>query len=206
MLKSGRPEAVDKIETAAGKLFSKIPMTPNQWTLLSVVLGAAGFLVSAVYRNLGQSVILFLAAFAADYIDGSVAKYRKKTTKLGAYIDGVSDRFVEAFIIVGLMFYDAPNILVDSKISLATLLFFSTMTSYTRAYADHKKIVTSENDLRKMGGLLERFERVSILLASAAASLYYGSAIIAYASLFLIVLSGITVVQRILYSVKEAGR
>ena len=204
MLKAKK--SLGKMEKIVGGVFSQIPLTPNQWTLLSLIFGAAGFFVSILYKNLAQSFILFFAAFAFDYVDGAVARYTGKTTKTGAYIDGVSDRFVEAFIILSLMFYELPNILVDSKIALATLLFFSTMTSYARAYADHKKIVTDEDKLRAMGGLLERFERVFILLISIAASLYYGSQIISYSVLLLAVLSAVTVMQRILYSIKEGNK
>jgi len=205
LLKSGA-RRLDGIERAVGRGFSRIPLTPNQWTVLSLVLAVAGFAISMVYRNLAQSLILFFAAFLTDYIDGAVARYRGKTTKLGAYIDGVSDRFVEAFIIISLMFYDIPDIFIDSKIALAGLLFFSTMTSYVRAYADHRKIITDDNKLRKMGGLLERFERVLILLISISVSLYYGMAIVSYAVLILIVLSAVTVAERILYSIREGSK
>ncbi|MBI4168133.1 MAG: CDP-alcohol phosphatidyltransferase family protein [Candidatus Aenigmarchaeota archaeon] len=206
MIKSKRPTFIECVEKITGSVFSKMPVTPNQWTLLSLVLAVTGFAFSAVYKDLGKSLALFFAAFAIDYVDGAVARYTRKTTRKGAYIDGVSDRFVEAFIMVGLMFYELPNVLLDSKIALAVLLFLSTMTSYTRAYADHKKIVTGADKLRSMGGLLERFERVSILLISVAISFYYGTWVISYVVLSLILLSFVTVMQRILYSVKEAGR
>ncbi len=206
MIKSKKPAFIASVGKTAGGAFSRIPVTPNQWTLASLVFAVAGFAISIVYKDLARSLALFFVAFVIDYIDGAVARYTRKTTNTGAYIDGVSDRFVEAFIIISLMFYELPNVLLDSKIALAALLFLSTMTSYTRAYADHKKIVTSADKLRLMGGLLERFERVSMLLVSVAVSLYYGTWIISYAVLALILLSFVTVMQRILYSVKEAGR
>lgn len=194
------------VERAVGALFSRIPVTPNQWTALSLLFGALGLFVSIYYQNLSQSLALFFAAFALDYVDGSVARYTGKTTRKGAYIDGISDRFVEAFIILGLMFYDIPGVLTDSKISLAVLLFLSTMTSYSRAYADHKKLVVDEGRLREMGGLLERFERVSILLAAIALSLYYGTQVISYAVLLLSLLAAVTVLQRIFYSIRGANK
>lgn len=206
MIKSKKPKPIEAVEKIVGGIFSKIPIAPNQWTVLSLVFGALGFLVAITYKNLAQSLVLFFAAFVLDYVDGAVARYTRKTTRAGAYIDGVSDRFVEAFIIVSLMFYEIPGIFVDSKIALAVLLFLGTMTSYTRAYADHKKAVVGENKLREMGGLLERFERVSILLVSIALSLNYGTKMISYAVLLLNLLAAVTVMQRILYSVKEAGK
>ncbi len=139
-------------------------------------------------------------------MDGAVARYSKQETKKGAYIDGISDRFVEAFIIFGFMFYKLPSALGDVNIMLAALLFFSTMTSYARSYADHKGLVTSEKELRQMGGLLERFERVFILLASAAVSLVYGAEIISYSIILLVLLSAVTVAQRIFYVLRRSKR
>ncbi len=206
MIKSKKPKSVEVVEKIVGGVFSRIPITPNQWTLLSLVFAATGFMISAIYKDLAKSLILFFAAFILDYADGAVARCTGKITKKGAYIDGISDRFVEAFIILGLMFYELPNILLDSKTALAGLLFLSTMTSYTRAYADHKKVVTGLDKLTAMGGLLERFERVFILLISIAVSLYYGTRILSYSVILLIALSAVTVIQRILYSIGEAGR
>ncbi|MBI4176823.1 MAG: CDP-alcohol phosphatidyltransferase family protein [Candidatus Aenigmarchaeota archaeon] len=206
MIKSGRRKPFSSIERVVGGVFSSIPVTPNQWTFMSLAFGAAGLATSATHRGFGLSLTLFFAAFLLDYVDGAVARYTGNITKAGAYIDGISDRFVEAFILTGLMFYSLPSVFVDPKISLAVLLFLGTMTSYSRAYADHRKIVTNERKLREMGGLLERFERISILLAAMALSFYYGPAVISYTVILLIVLSFVTVAQRILYSVREACR
>ena len=190
----------------AGGLFSGIPLTPNQWTLLSVVFASLGFSSLAIFRNLYVSSVLFFFAFLSDYADGAVARYSKLETRKGAYIDGVSDRFAEAFMIFGLMFYKIPDVIVDANILLSALLFFSTMTSYVRAYADHKKIVTNEQELREMGGLLERFERVSILLVSIAASLIYGAGIISYCVVMLVLLSAATVAQRVFYVLRRSRK
>ncbi len=206
MIKSKNIRRVGEAEKVFGKLLSAIPITPNQWTVASLVFGVAGMGAAFLYADFPVSLALFFLAFLMDYADGAVARSTNRVTALGAYIDGVADRFVEAMIIISLMPFGIPNVFIDSNVSLAALLFLSTMTSYTRAYADHKKLVTDKDKLTEMGGVLERFERVSILLASMAASLFYGRQIISYAVAVLAILSFVTVCQRIHYSIKEALR
>ncbi len=206
MLKAKTHAKLSALETFAGGLFSNFPITPNQWTSLSMVFGLLGFLSLAIFRSLHAASVLFLLAFLLDYVDGAVARYSKSETKMGAYIDGVSDRFVEAFMIFGLMFYRIPSVIIDANISLALLLFFSVMTSYVRAYAGHKGIVTNERDFGKMGGLLERFERVFILLSSIVISFIYGTELISYSVAVLILLSAVTVGQRILFVLQRPGK
>ncbi len=204
MLKSKNIRRVGEAEKVLGKLFSAVPITPNQWTVASLVFGIAGMGTAFLYQKFSLSLALFLLAFVMDYADGVVARFTNRVTALGAYIDGVADRFVEAMIIISLVLFGIPDVFVDSNVLLAAFLFLSTMTSYTRAYADHKKLVTDKNKLTEMGGVLERFERVSILLLSMAASLFYGRQVISYAVTVLAILSFVTVCQRIQYSVKEA--
>jgi len=84
------------------------------------------------------------------------------------------------------------------------LLFIgSAMVSYARAYADHRKVITDEKKLRKMGGILERAER--LLLVFIGMALFYVD--VAYLNAAIIVaaiLSCITLVQRIWFVVKNA--
>ncbi len=206
MIKSNRLIDAARVEKIFGRSFSKVPITPNQWTALSLVLGAAGLAMIVLRNNFVYALAFFVAAFAADYIDGAVARFRRSETRLGAYLDGIADRFVEAMIITGLMFQGIPDLFADANILLTSLLFTATMTSYARAYADHKGIVTDKKKLVAMGGVLERFERVSILLLSMIASLFYGAQVISYAVVALLLLSFLTVLQRVAYSVNEAKK
>ena len=174
---------------------------------MSLVFAFAGLCNIVFFKTLPESLVLFLFAVYMDYVDGVLARYTNSVSARGAYLDGISDRFVEAMIIVSLMLYGIPDIFVSSNILLLLLLFFgTTMTSYVRVYADHKKLVTDKNELVRMGGLLERFERVSLLLLSMFLSLVYGVHIISYMVIVLIVLSSITVFQRINYSLTKGKK
>ncbi len=51
---------------------------------------------------------MFLGS-ALDLIDGAIARKKGTTSKFGALLDSVSDRFQEAFIFFGLIVYYSAN-------------------------------------------------------------------------------------------------
>jgi len=157
MLYSKR-EIFNELSEKIGKAFSKIPLSPNQWTFLSLIL-AVITTYFIVYQNfVYATVFLFLVAFL-DIVDGSVARITKRTTKLGAYLDTVIDRVTEFLIIFGLFFVNFPDLLFPSKIWLLLLFFGSQMTTYVKAAASEKKL--TETELK--GGILERPERLILM-------------------------------------------
>jgi len=128
--------------------------------LLSLVpaLAAAFFLAKEKFLEAA-----FFFAFAAfiDLIDGSVARVLGRPTKFGAYLDTITDRYVEFMIILGMFFASLPSFYFSASAWLFLYLFGSMMTTYAKAAASEKKLVEAE--LR--GGLLERAERLILLFA-----------------------------------------
>ena len=92
------------LEKKTGKLFSSLPISPNQYTLLSIVFAliALFFLIRV---DLVMAIIFSLISFSLDFIDGSVARFKGMATKIGAYLDTICDRYVEAIILLGLAFF-----------------------------------------------------------------------------------------------------
>ena len=179
-----------------GALLAVIPITPNQWTLISVLVAmAAAYTIAA--KNIPLGLLLFALAGLLDFVDGAVARARNQVSKLGGFIDGVSDRFVEALFLFSFMFYPLPEIFIDAKIWLAGVLFFGTsMVSFVRAYADHKEAVSKEKALA-MGGLCERPERLLILMVGLLAGIFISMEIFVYSLIVVLFLSIITIGQRI---------
>ena len=71
-------------------------MTPNQITLLRVLMGFAA--VALFARNFGcdlAALALTIAAITLDALDGYLARRRKLATPLGAQLDILGDRVVE---------------------------------------------------------------------------------------------------------------
>ncbi len=189
-------DALRGLQTGMGKMFAAIPLSPNQWTVLSLVAAvAAAFMVAQA--NLVLGLVLFALAGAFDLIDGAVARARSQVTELGGFIDGIADRFVEAFFLFSFMFYPLPAVFLDSTIWIAFLIFFGTcMPSFIRAYAEHKSVISKEKALA-LGGICERSERIIILVLGLGAGLLLGMEFFVYSVMLAILLSIITILQRL---------
>jgi phosphatidylglycerophosphate synthase len=178
-----------------GTAFSRIGLSPNQWTLLSLlpVLLAFYFLVQAEFLG---AALLFIVAGFIDMIDGSVARVTGQVTKLGGYLDTVVDRYVEFIIVIGILFSGIPDFLIPAGAWILLYLFGSLMTTYAKAAAVEKGLVRSE--IR--GGLLERAERLLLifigLLLAIASPIY-----LTYVIVLLAVLTNISSLQRIIKAV-----
>ncbi len=204
MIKGNFSGFAERVGIKLGLIFSKIPLTPNQWTVLSIVPAIFGFVSLAYWRRMDYAIALFAASALIDGIDGGVARVTGSVSTLGAYLDGMIDRIVEALLLFGLMFYGIPDYLVQGYFWIALLLFAGTgITSYARAYADHRKVITDEKKLGKMGGILERAERLILVFLGMAASFLnplYLTQAIALAS----ALAVITVFQRMWFVARNA--
>ncbi len=143
----------------------KIPFDPNVITLLSLVAVAIG--TYFIYAGSIPLAILFVAlAFAFDGLDGLVARAQRKVTKFGAYLDGIADRLVEMFVLVAMMHLVWPASEI-ALFSLIMLLSFGTfLTSFAKAYADHRKAITDRKLLDKMDCVFERTERAILIFIS----------------------------------------
>ncbi len=189
------------LQVKIGEILSFIPLSPNQWTVLAVLIA----LFAAYWIMAGELVyglLLFALAAAADLIDGAVARARGQVTKFGGFLDGITDRFVEAIFLFSLMFYPLPEILIDAKIWLAGFVFMGTcMPSFVSAYADHNGVLSREK-ARNIGGICERTERILLLVIGMAAGLYFSMDYFVYALILGIILSSVTVVQRIVKAMR----
>jgi phosphatidylglycerophosphate synthase len=187
------------LQSKIGNILSRIPLTPNQWTILSLLVAlSAAFMIAN--DELLNGLLLFALAGALDMVDGAVARARGQVSKLGGFIDGVADRFVEALFLFSFMFYSLPEVIIDPKIWLASVIFLGTcMPSFVRAYADHKGVVSQEKALA-MGGILERSERLILILIGLAGGIFYSMEVFVYSLILASFLSLVTIVQRILQS------
>jgi len=195
MLKGSRK--AEKLQISIGKALLAIPLSPNQWTILSLFFAFFGF-ITLIYREMLFAIPLFAVSLLIDAVDGAIARASGAVTKKGAFLDGVSDRIVEMLMLLGLMLYGLPDVFIQSVIWLALLLFIgSGMTSFVKAYCDHTGAITHEKAV-KMGGLFERSERVTLILMAMILTLVnpiYST----YVIIAGVALSSITVVQRIYY-------
>jgi len=184
------------LQTSIGKTLAVIPLTPNHWTIVSLLVA----LVAGVMISLGElfpGLLLFAFAALLDMVDGAVARARGQVSKFGGFIDGVADRFVEAVFLFSFMFYTLPEILFDAKIWLASVLFLGTcMPSFVRAYADHKEVIPRSKALA-LGGICERSERLLIIIFGLFAGIFFSMDFFVYSLIIASFLSAVTILQRL---------
>ena len=182
-----------KIEKLVGKIFSFLPLTPNQYTLISVIFAFIS-LYFLIKQNLISALIFFLIAGFLDFVDGAVARYKNISTKVGAYLDTIVDRYVEGILLLGILFLPLPKILVPGYIWVFLILFGAIVTTYAKAAAKEKGLVTKE----LKGGLLSRGERVILLLLSLILGIAEPSfTLMTYLLILIAVLVNFTALQRI---------
>ncbi|MCQ8904086.1 MAG: CDP-alcohol phosphatidyltransferase family protein [Methanothrix sp.] len=177
------------------KPFARLGLHPIAWSVLSLPLAFAGMLLLG-RGELIQGLLMFLAAGAMDVIDGAVARATSTVTLLGAYIDGVLDRYVEILLIMGLMLFLGDRIDLRLSLLFSLLIFGSLMTSFVRAYADHRGLVRDQEALSRMGGVLERAERLMLLYACIISGMYSIDLLVLILTITAL-LANLTVIQRV---------
>ena len=112
------------LQSSIGGALAIIPLTPNQWTILSFFTALVASIRIVLFGDLPLGLALFALAGMMDVVDGAVARARKETSAFGGFLDGVIDRFVEAVFLFSFMFVPLPTVLgIDPRIWLASLVF-----------------------------------------------------------------------------------
>src|SRR5215470_5995281 len=163
---------------------------PNVLTFLGLLINiwAAWLFALGEFRAAGLVVI---GAGLFDMVDGRVARATDQVTRFGGFFDSVLDRYSDLALYMGLLVYYS-NIGRNFYVVLTAIVMTgSVMISYTRARA--------ENAIPKCKvGFLERPERVVLIIIGA---LFDHMAAVLWV---LAVLSNWTVIQRMIYTYREA--
>jgi CDP-diacylglycerol---glycerol-3-phosphate 3-phosphatidyltransferase len=163
---------------------------PNVLTFIGLVINiwAAWLFAQGKFRWAGAVVI---GAGLFDMVDGRVARATDQVTRFGGFFDSVLDRYSDLALYMGLLVYYS-NIGRNFYVVLTAIVMTgSVMISYTRARA--------ENAIPKCKvGFLERPERVVLIIIGA---LFDHMAQVLWV---IAVLSNWTVIQRMIYTYREA--
>jgi len=180
-----------KWEKKVGEIFSFLPISPNQYTLISIFFAIFSFYF-LIKQNLILAIFFFLIAGFLDFIDGAVARYRNISTKIGAYLDTICDRYVEGIFLLGMLFLPLPKVLLPAYVWIFLILFGSILTTYAKAAAKEKEL--AEQELK--GGLLSRGERVILFLITLILGIFNFTWMI-YLLILIAILTNFTALQRI---------
>jgi archaetidylinositol phosphate synthase len=190
----------EKLSVKIGAIFSRLGLSPNQLTLLSIIPAfvALYFLVKSEFL---LAAIFFIASAFLDMVDGAVARVMGKVTKLGAYLDTMVDRYVEALIVLGLLFVNLPGFYLPANAWLFLYFMGSMMTTYAKSAAKEKELV--EKELK--GGILERAERLILLFVGILLAIQ-DPLYLTYMLVLLAVLANISALQRMHIAKKGSGK
>ena len=88
----------------AARFAARMGWTPNAISVVSMLIGiaAAGAFATGSRPGMVAGALLAYLAFAADCVDGQLARYTRQFSKLGAWLDSVLDRAKEYVIFAGL--------------------------------------------------------------------------------------------------------
>jgi CDP-diacylglycerol--glycerol-3-phosphate 3-phosphatidyltransferase len=175
---------------ALGAWANRSGLEPNTITLL----GLAGSFIGAFFLAWGSlplGGIIILLMGLVDAVDGSMARQRGEPMKFGAFVDSVTDRYVELVIYLGLLihFLRLGDPWTSGTIFLAA--GGSVLVSYVKARAEGL-------GFEAKGGILTRMERYMVLVPS----LVFGFPKIGIAAVAL--LANVTALQRIVHVRKQA--
>ena len=190
----------EPVSIKIGIVFAKLGISPNLWTIGAIIPAALGFLCLA-FHNLVGGLIFFIISGFIDAVDGAVARVTGNVTSYGAFLDGIIDIYVEVLLYIGLLFYlPETHGFLSNSIWISLLIFGALMPTYVRAYADHKGVVTEGEDQKRMGGILERFERMTLIFIGMLAGCF-NPTYLTYMIIIVAILSNLTALQRILFIV-----
>lgn len=209
-LESLRPR-IQWFLTPIAKAFSKLPISPNVWTVISLVCA----LVAGVFFALGCPLlgVLFVVLNAClDVLDGALARYMNIASPIGDYLDHVFDRYADMFIVIGILVCGSGicgstewSCVVPFWIIGIFAVTGVLLSSYmgTQAQAVGMK--------RNYGGLLGRADRLILLVVFGVAEAIYPAQIFGLSFLgWLLVIYGlfghITAVQRFAMGIAELSK
>lgn len=106
----------------------KIKATPNQVTLLSFAIGLySAYLFSrGTFASVLLGAILLQVSIIVDCVDGELARYTRKFSKLGAWLDAVTDRVKEYMVFLGLAYgaaLEGKNLWIPAMAMMAIQTF-----------------------------------------------------------------------------------
>ena len=174
--------------TPLARLLDRAGISPNSITVTGLLLSVcAGIVLALGYQRAGAALIVVSGLM--DGLDGLLARYAHKTSRFGAFLDSVLDRWSDSALLIGILAWytrtgmHTPAVL--SGIALATSL----LVSYTRARAEGIGAQCKR-------GLFTRLERLIAIVAGLALNQMH-------ITLWVIVLlSAFTALQRIYFTFK----
>jgi len=170
-----------------GKGFASTGISPNGWSCVGLAFAFASAFIygwNIEFSLIVGGIVLLVAGFF-DVVDGQVARVSQKVTRTGGFLDSVFDKVAEVAVFLGILIGGfAEPYLVFLAITLSLLV------SYTRSRAESLGV-------KLQGiGIGERAERLLVIAIIGIIGF------MEYAIIIVIIIAGITFIQRIIVATK----
>src|SRR5438270_9351025 len=188
-----RDLTVTGVQTCALPIWflGRLGLTPNALTVIGSVLTASVGLLIAQGWFLPAGICLWLFS-ATDTLDGALARATDRVSVFGAFLDSVCDRYAEAAVFFGLVWWYQSTV-NPLGVALAYLaLVGSLMVSYARARAEGIGLQAADV------GWFQRPERIIALGIGLLLAPFIPGVLLAVLALMAI-LTTITVLQRVIH-------
>jgi CDP-diacylglycerol--glycerol-3-phosphate 3-phosphatidyltransferase len=182
---------LSRLGDPVARVLLRAHVRPNQLTIVG--LGVSILAACAIAQGrLRVGALLLTLAGLFDFFDGSLARLANSVSAFGAFLDSVVDRYSDLVVLLGAVLYyeragDTPGVFVTLVTLMGTI-----MVSYTKARAQSIGVACEI-------GLMERPERLIVLIAGATFNLLTAAMVV------LAVLTNVTALQRILYTRRAAA-
>jgi phosphatidylinositol phosphate synthase len=131
----------------------RLGLTADFYNFAGLVLGgASGLAVAWGQLEIGGWALVLSGV--CDILDGRIARATGVTSRYGAFIDSLLDRFIELFFFVGFAFLARHT--ASGAVAATLALGSSILVSYARAMGESLGVECT-------GGLMQRGERLALL-------------------------------------------
>lgn len=192
--------AYTKLSTPVAKAALKIGLTPDVVTIVGTACSVLAALTLFPIGQLWWGAVAVCFFVLADMLDGAMARQRGGGTRFGAVLDATCDRISDGAVFCGLLWWAAFG-LHSSSLMVATLicLVTSQVISYIKARAE-------ASGLEGGGGLIERPERLTIVLVGAGFSdlPFFSLPILLHIAMWLLAVASLVTVGQRVHNVRSS--
>ena len=177
---------LSRLGDPVARVLLRARVRPNHLTVVGLGVSIVAACAMAQGR-LRLAAVLLAVAGLCDFFDGALARLANSVSAFGAFLDSVVDRYSDLTVLLGVvLYYERSGDTSGVCLTLVTLVG-TIMVSYTKARAQSIGVSCEI-------GLMERPERLIVLIAGAVFNLLTPAMIV------LAILTNLTALQRILYT------
>ncbi len=181
-----------KISLAVTRRLAETDIHPNCVTIVNFIIGLTGAFIVARCGYIGGilGTFLFLVSSILDGCDGELARLKFQKTKLGGYLDVITDNIVHWFLFASITIRSVKKYGVFPYLPLGLLLLVSSMVAFILSFVtvcsvrQREKLLFSES---RLSAVTNRKEIIDKLANRDFAYLLLGLAVLDHIEWFLII-------------------